>query len=154
MTAELTERQREILEYLKQKLDVDGIPPTVQEIQWQFSFKTPNAVHTHLFALTKKGYVRQVGREDRGLRLVAEASSRNNNGKATLIAPPSVTVPPVPNSPVYPTVGADQNRDGGAALVFPPMVAPARITQHSLPNATLGLVKWHSSRQGLWLPVS
>ena len=51
MTAELTERQREILGYIKQTLDIDGIAPTVQEIQFRFSFKSPNAVQTHLLAL-------------------------------------------------------------------------------------------------------
>ena len=161
MTAELTERQREILEYIKQKLDADGIPPTVQEIQWQFGFKSPNAVQSHLLALTNKGYMRRRRREARGLRLVGEASSRNNNGKVTLPTPPSVTVPPVPNSPLFPTVCArfHQNGDGGAALVFPLMMEPAHVTQHSLPNTTLAaqmihsLVKWHSSSQGLWFPV-
>ena len=63
MPTELTERQREILEYIKQNLDVDGIPPTVREIQWQFGFKSPNAVQTHLLALTNKGYIYRRGRE-------------------------------------------------------------------------------------------
>ena len=163
MTAELTERQREILGYIKQKLDVDGYPPTVQEIQRQFGFKSPNAVQTHLLALIKKGYVRRRRREARGLRLVGEASSRNDNGKATLLAPPSVTVPPVPDSQVYPPVGAESYQKGHGTLVFfpPIMVELARVTHGSsqprvcdFDNMIHLLVKWQPSSQGLWLPVS
>ena len=132
ITAELTKLQREVLGYIKQKLDVDGISPTVQEIQWQFGFKSPNAVQTHLLALTKKGYVRRHGRQARSLRLVGEASSRNDNGNATLVAPPSGTVPPVPDSPVYPPGGAEsyQNGDGGAAPVFPPTILQCNLIVH------------------------
>ncbi len=164
MTAKLTERQREILGYIKQELDVDGYPPTVQEIQRQFGFKSPNAVQTHLLALIKKGHIRRRRRKARGLRLVREASSRNDSGNATLLAPPSVTVPPVPGFQVYPPGGAESNQNGhgGAALEFPPiMVEPARITHGSsqprvcdFDDMIHPLVKWHPSSQGLWLPVS
>ena len=164
MTAELTKRQREILGYITQKLDVDGIPPTVQEIQRQFGFKSPNAVQTHLLALTKKGYVRRRRREARGLRLVGDASSRNDNGKATVPAPPPVTGPPIPDSPEYPPGGAEfnQNGDGDAALLFPPrMVEPAHNTHRGSPARVCDvndmihrLERWQPSSQGLWLPVS
>ena len=44
MAEELTERQREILSYIKMTLDNKGVAPSVQEIQREFSFKSPNAV--------------------------------------------------------------------------------------------------------------
>ena len=164
MTAELTERQREILGYIAQKLDVDGIPPLIKEIQRQFGFKSPNAVQAHLLALTKKGYVWRRRRKARGLRLIRDASSRSDSGKATVLAPPPVTGPPIPDSPVYPPGGAESHRngDGDAALLFPPiMVEPARITHGGSQSRVCDfgemlhrLVKWHPSRQGLWLAVS
>ncbi len=138
MKVELTERQREILEYIKQKLDVDRTPPTVQEIQSQFSFRSPNAVQTHLLALTKKGYVWRRGRQARGLRLVEQTGSANDNGEATLLAPPLVTVTPAPHYPVYPSGGAQpyHNGNGGAALELQPLVASAP-SEHGEPDPTI-----------------
>ena len=125
----------------------------------------PNAVQTHLLALTKNGYVRRRRREARGLRLVRDASFRKDNGKATVLAPPPVTVPPNNSGlPVDPPGGAEsyRNSDGSAALlILPKMVEPARITHGGSQSRVCDfgemlhrLVKWHPSRQGLWLAVS
>jgi len=53
MAEKLTERQRDILSYIKWTLDVVGVAPSTQEIQQEFSFKSPNAVQTHLLALQR-----------------------------------------------------------------------------------------------------
>ena len=66
---DLTERQSEIFEYIHGKLVFKGLAPTVQEIQREFGFGSPNAVQTHLNALEKKGFIRRLVRQTRGLRL-------------------------------------------------------------------------------------
>lgn len=50
MAEKLTERQRDILSYIKWTLDVVGVAPSTQEIQQEFSFKSPNAVQTSVWA--------------------------------------------------------------------------------------------------------
>lgn len=80
MTTELTQRQREILEYIRLVLGTQGMSPTVQEIQRQFGFRSPNAVQTHLQALHKKGFIERRGRTARSLRVLGEGEPWGNGG--------------------------------------------------------------------------
>ena len=78
MAIELTQRQEEILRYIERVLEHDGSSPSVQEIQAEFGFRSPNAAQAHLKALIKKGAIerRGLGRRARNLRLVAGVEYR------------------------------------------------------------------------------
>jgi repressor LexA len=54
----LSPRQREILEFIEQRVSGDGLPPTRAEINRHFGFKSPNAAQSHLRALARKGAIR------------------------------------------------------------------------------------------------
>ena len=66
----LTPRQSEILRYIRETLDVKSMAPTVQEIQREFGFNSPNAAQSHLNALQKKGYIERSPNQARSIRLV------------------------------------------------------------------------------------
>jgi|AP95_1055475.scaffolds.fasta_scaffold12219_1 CheY-like chemotaxis protein len=78
----LTQRQIEVFEYIHGKLVAKDLAPTVQEIQQEFGFASPNAVQTHLTALEKKGFIRRLERQTRGLRLT---NAGRNIGKMSPI---------------------------------------------------------------------
>ncbi|HRR95358.1 MAG TPA: transcriptional repressor LexA [Candidatus Ratteibacteria bacterium] len=63
----LTERQREILKFIKNFTEKNGYPPTIEEIMRKFSFSSPNAVITHLSALKKKGVIERKENISRGI---------------------------------------------------------------------------------------
>jgi len=50
----LTKRQKEILAFIVQDINIKGFPPTIAEIRKEFSFKSPTAVNDHLSAIEKK----------------------------------------------------------------------------------------------------
>jgi repressor LexA len=54
---ELTERQREVLEYVLQFQTDIGRPPTGPEISTRFGFRDHSSAYQHLKALQKKGYI-------------------------------------------------------------------------------------------------
>ena len=56
-TANLTPRQREIYEFVKDNIMNRGYGPTVREIGDEFGIKSPNGVMCHLKALEKKGLI-------------------------------------------------------------------------------------------------
>jgi repressor LexA len=66
----LTERQTEILEFLRTYQSANGITPTVAEVQEHFGFKSPTAVSDHLSALERKGSIRRTPGQARNIRLV------------------------------------------------------------------------------------
>jgi repressor LexA len=66
----LTERQREIYEHIRQKIENRGYGPTVREIGQAFRIKSPNGVMCHLKALEKKGLILREGFSARAIQLV------------------------------------------------------------------------------------
>ncbi|GAB4288256.1 MAG: transcriptional repressor LexA [Thiohalomonadaceae bacterium] len=66
---DLTPRQAEILELIRQTVEETGIPPTRAEIAEAFGFSSPNAAEQHLRALARKGVIDMVPGASRGIRL-------------------------------------------------------------------------------------
>jgi repressor LexA len=56
-TSNLTPRQREIYDFVKDNIMNRGYGPTVREIGDEFGIKSPNGVMCHLKALEKKGLI-------------------------------------------------------------------------------------------------
>lgn len=65
----LTKRQREIFEFLKDKILNRGYGPTVREIGEEFGIRSPNGVMCHLKALEKKGLIRRESNMSRAICL-------------------------------------------------------------------------------------
>lgn len=55
----ITEKQREILEYIKETILGKGYPPAVREICEAVHLKSTSSVHSHLETLEKNGYIRR-----------------------------------------------------------------------------------------------
>lgn len=66
---ELTDRQREIFDFVKRFIKERGFPPSVREIGEHFNIY-PRAVFDHLKALEKKGYLRRESSMSRGLEVL------------------------------------------------------------------------------------
>jgi repressor LexA len=64
----LTDRQREILDFITQSIRERGYPPTLREIGIHFGIKSTNGVNDHLRALEKKGYLQREDLKSRALR--------------------------------------------------------------------------------------
>jgi len=68
--SQLTERQREIYDFIRDKIESRGYGPTVREIGDAFAIKSPNGVMCHLNALVKKGLILRKGKSARAIQLV------------------------------------------------------------------------------------
>lgn len=68
--SQLTDRQREIYEFIREKIEGRGYGPTVREIGDGFDIKSPNGVMCHLKALEKKGLITRVSNRARAIQLV------------------------------------------------------------------------------------
>ena len=72
---ELTKRQRAVFEYIRSSISERGFPPTVAEIQSEFSFASPTSAVDHLRALSKKGFIRVHRGVSRGIELLRGAAA-------------------------------------------------------------------------------
>lgn len=69
MTSELTARQAEILELIREHVEETGMPPTRAEIADALGFRSANAAEGHLKALARKGAIELIPGSSRGIRL-------------------------------------------------------------------------------------
>ena len=66
----LTERQRDILNFIKEFHGERGVAPTHREICDHFGFSSYGTVYKHLSLLEKKGLIRRDWNQKRGVELV------------------------------------------------------------------------------------
>ncbi|MDA8646621.1 transcriptional repressor LexA [Porticoccaceae bacterium] len=71
---QLTARQQQILDLIRDSLEETGYPPTRAEIAMRLGFKSPNAAEDHLKALAKKGVIEMIPGASRGIRIVDQYS--------------------------------------------------------------------------------
>jgi len=71
----LTDRQREIYEFIRGKIQGRGYGPTVREIGLEFQIKSPNGVMCHLKALQKKGLIHREPNMSRAIQLLDDPTS-------------------------------------------------------------------------------
>src|SRR5436305_2532116 len=72
--SQLTDRQREIYEFIRDRIEGRGYGPTVREIMKGFGIKSPNGVMCHLKALEKKGLIKREGFSARAIQLIGHHS--------------------------------------------------------------------------------
>ena len=97
---DLNQRQREVLQYIKEVQLQKGYPPTVREIGQGVGLKSPATVHGHLRALEEKGYIRRDACKQRALELTEK------------VLPPELAEPlplkEMANVPLVGTIAAGQ----------------------------------------------
>ena len=75
----LTQRQTQILDFLQNFKNQEGVAPTYREISGHFGFKSPKAASDHVRALEKKGYVRLHVKRSRSIEIVSSEPNSTGN---------------------------------------------------------------------------
>ena len=66
----ISQKQSEILEYMKNEILNRGFPPSVREICEAVNLKSTSSVHSHLETLEKNGYIRRDPTKPRAIEIV------------------------------------------------------------------------------------
>ena len=88
MSTQLTQRQKQVLDFIAASIEERGYPPTLREIGTHFGIKSTNGVNDHLKALEKRGYLSREDLKSRAMRPIKRsddsvidiASRRGLNG--------------------------------------------------------------------------
>lgn len=67
---EMTDRQREILDFIRAEIHRRGFPPSVREIGEAVGLSSSSTVHSHLAALEEKGFLRRDPSKPRALEVL------------------------------------------------------------------------------------
>lgn len=69
---QITAKQTEILEYIKECVLKKGYPPSVREICEAVHLKSTSSVHSHLATMEEKGYIRRDPTKPRTIEIIDE----------------------------------------------------------------------------------
>ena len=70
MYEDLTEKQKQILEFIKKQTRECGYPPSVREICEAVGFKSTSSVHSHLKTLEQHSYIRRTSLKTRAIDVI------------------------------------------------------------------------------------
>lgn len=76
-TGKISEKQREILEFMKDEIRMRGFPPSVREICEAVHLKSTSSVHSHLETLEKNGYIHRDPTKPRAIEILDENFNLN-----------------------------------------------------------------------------
>ena len=80
MKNKLTDRQEDILTFIKQFTSESGYPPTLREIGKHFQISSTFGVKRHLEALVKKGFINIESNASRGISLIRKSVEDFSDG--------------------------------------------------------------------------
>jgi repressor LexA len=79
----LTERQRDILQFIRDFQKERGVTPTHREICDHFGFSSYGTVYKHLSLLQKKGLIRRDWNQKRGVEVIEQNGQDGQNASKT-----------------------------------------------------------------------
>jgi repressor LexA len=89
---DLTDRQRAILDFVRERIALDGLPPTWAEIARAFGFRQTRAAQKHLQAIAAKGHLVLLPGKARGIRLPAGSAPASARGASAGITARDTTL--------------------------------------------------------------
>jgi len=75
----LTQRQQQVLDFIRESITQRGYPPTLREIGAHMGIRSTNGVNDHLRALERKGYLTREDMKSRALRPKQLGPVNNDN---------------------------------------------------------------------------
>lgn len=106
---DLSPRQSDVLQVIREALEERGIPPTYREIGDALGIASTNGVADHVKALVKKGYVKKAGGgAARGLQLTERCQPLSTSD--------TVDIPILGNVAAGLPILAEENHDGSLAF--------------------------------------
>lgn len=73
---QLTDKQKKVLGWIKESIDLTGQAPTVRELQLKIGCSAPMGVVSHLNALEAKGFIKKIEGKARGIVIVSDEAGK------------------------------------------------------------------------------
>ena len=94
----LTRKQLELLDYIKTRMDVDGVPPSFDEMKDALDLRSKSGIHRLITALEERGFIRRLPHRARALEIVKLPEAMERPGFSPRIvvdnpAPPRIAIP-------------------------------------------------------------
>jgi len=76
----LTRKQLELLDFIRQRIEVDGVPPSFDEMKDALELKSKSGIHRLITALEERGFIRRLAHRARALEIVKLPEAMERSG--------------------------------------------------------------------------
>jgi repressor LexA len=81
----ITAKQKRVYDFIRRYMESNEEPPTMAEIGRQFQMSSSASVHAILLALEKEGLIKRIPNVSRGIELVEQSTSQNDENEIPLL---------------------------------------------------------------------
>lgn len=95
----LTRKQLELLDFIKTRLDRDGVPPSFDEMKDALDLRSKSGIHRLITALEERGFIRRLAHRARALEIIKLPEAMEKPGfspkliQGDKVAPPRAAMP-------------------------------------------------------------
>ena len=94
----LTRKQLELLDFIKQRMDRDGVPPSFDEMKDALDLRSKSGIHRLITALEERGFIRRLAHRARALEIIKLPDAMEKPGFSPRVIegdrPPTPPAPP------------------------------------------------------------
>ncbi len=90
----LTRKQLELLDFIKTRMDVDGVPPSFDEMKDALDLRSKSGIHRLITALEERGFIRRLAHRARALEIVKLPEALEKSGFKPKVIQGDKTDPP------------------------------------------------------------
>ena len=132
----LTRKQLELLDFIKTRMDRDGVPPSFDEMKDALDLRSKSGIHRLITALEERGFIRRLAHRARAIEIVKVPEAMERAG----FTPRVVVDNPAPPRNALPvsTVDAIELPVMGRIAAGVPIEAIAQVSHHvAVPGSML-----------------
>ncbi|HMS95006.1 MAG TPA: transcriptional repressor LexA [Tabrizicola sp.] len=133
----LTRKQLELLDFIKQRMDRDGVPPSFDEMKDALDLRSKSGIHRLITALEERGFIRRLAHRARALEIVKLPEAMEKPGFTPRVIAGDKVDPPRGAMPVS-TVHALELPVMGRIAAGVPIEAISEVSHHvAVPGSML-----------------
>ena len=136
----LTRKQLELLEFIRSRVDAEGVPPSFDEMKEALDLKSKSGIHRLITALEERGFIRRLAHRARAIEILRlpEAMERRENRNRPRRTEPVVTALPAA-LPEAAVIHAMELPVMGRIAAGVPIEAISHVSHHvAVPGSMLG----------------
>lgn len=135
----LTRKQLELLDFIKTRMDVDGVPPSFDEMKDALDLRSKSGIHRLITALEERGFIRRLAHRARALEIIKLPDAMEKPGfTPRVIAGDKPAAPPPRAAMAIETVHALELPVMGRIAAGVPIEAISEVSHHiAVPGSML-----------------
>jgi repressor LexA len=90
----LTRKQLELLDFIRTRLDRDGVPPSFDEMKDALALKSKSGIHRLITALEERGFIRRLAHRARAIEIVKLPEAMERPGFRPCVVASTAAAPP------------------------------------------------------------